>query len=63
GSPDDRTVGDLLLAAVALARAADVDPETALRTAAARLRDRGRAAEAGTTTVSDKPTQEQPPAP
>jgi tetrapyrrole methylase family protein/MazG family protein len=35
--PDD--VGDRLLALVAVARAADVDPETALRTAAARVRD------------------------
>jgi len=45
--PDDRTVGTLLLAAVGLARSADVDPETALRGAAARLRDRGRALELG----------------
>jgi len=43
--PEERTVGSLLLAAVGLARAADVDPETALRGAAARLRDRGRALE------------------
>lgn len=42
---DDASVGDLLLAAVALARLADVDPETALRGAAARLRDRARAVE------------------
>ena len=42
---DDESVGALLLAAVALARAADVDPETALRGAAARLRDRARAVE------------------
>ena len=41
---DDR-VGDLLLAAVAAARAADVDPEAALRSAAAHLRDRARAVE------------------
>ncbi|HEX7133349.1 MAG TPA: MazG nucleotide pyrophosphohydrolase domain-containing protein [Iamia sp.] len=39
--PDD--VGDQLLALVAVARARDVDPETALRTAAARLRDDVRA--------------------
>ncbi|MBX3284516.1 MAG: MazG family protein [Actinobacteria bacterium] len=45
-TPDDAALGDLLLAAVALARAADVDPETALRGAAARLRDRARVAEA-----------------
>ncbi len=41
-------VGDQLLALVHTARAADVDPETALRTAAARVRDRVRAAEAAT---------------
>lgn len=40
--PDD--LGDRLLALVAVARAADVDPETALRTAAARVRDEVRAA-------------------
>ena len=45
---DDHTVGTLLLAAVGLARSADVDPETALRGAAARLRDRGRAVEGST---------------
>jgi tetrapyrrole methylase family protein/MazG family protein len=45
--PDDDSVGALLLAAVALAREADVDPETALRGAAARLRDRARAIETG----------------
>ncbi|MCU1355274.1 MAG: putative MazG family protein [Acidimicrobiales bacterium] len=44
-SPDDETVGALLLAAVAMARAADVDPETALRAASARLRDRAKAVE------------------
>jgi tetrapyrrole methylase family protein/MazG family protein len=44
---DDESVGALLLSAVALARAADVDPETALRGAAARLRDRARAVETG----------------
>lgn len=43
--PGDATVGALLLAAVALARSADVDPETALRGAAAHLRDRARAIE------------------
>ncbi|CAN5527122.1 nucleoside triphosphate pyrophosphohydrolase [soil metagenome] len=42
----DETVGALLLAAVVLARASDVDPETALRTSAARLRDRAQALEA-----------------
>lgn len=36
---DEEAIGDLLLSAVALARGADVDPETALRAAAARLRD------------------------
>lgn len=45
--PADESVGALLLAAVALARAADVDPETVLRGAAARLRDRARAIETG----------------
>ena len=45
-SADDALVGELLLAAVALARSADVDPETALRAAAATLRDRGQAIEA-----------------
>ena len=40
--PDD--LGDQLLALVAVARARDVDPETALRTAAARVRDQVRAA-------------------
>lgn len=40
--PDD--LGDQLLALVAVARARDVDPETALRTAAARIRDQVRAA-------------------
>jgi tetrapyrrole methylase family protein/MazG family protein len=35
--PDD--LGDQLLALVAVARASDIDPETALRTSAARLRD------------------------
>jgi tetrapyrrole methylase family protein/MazG family protein len=43
--PDDGAVGDLLLAAVALARRGDVDPEAALRAAAGRLRDRARAVE------------------
>lgn len=43
--PDDQTIGNLLLAAVLTARAADVDPETALRNAAAGLRDRARAIE------------------
>ena len=42
---DEAAVGDLLLAAVALARNADVDPETALRAAAARLRDKAKAVE------------------
>jgi tetrapyrrole methylase family protein/MazG family protein len=40
--PDD--LGDQLLALVAVARARDVDPEAALRTAAARVRDQVRAA-------------------
>ncbi len=39
--PDD--LGDRLLALVAVAREADLDPEAALRTAAARLRDQVRA--------------------
>jgi MazG family protein len=43
--PADEAIGDLLLAAVALARTGDVDPEAALRGAAARLRDRARAIE------------------
>ena len=43
--PGDASVGALLLAAVGLARAADVDPETALRGAAAHLRDSARAVE------------------
>ncbi len=43
---DEAAVGALLLAAVGLARAADVDPETALRLAATHLRDRGMATEA-----------------
>lgn len=55
--PGDRTIGALLLAAVGLARAADVDPEAALRSAAARLRDRGRAAEAAGTTVASEPQE------
>lgn len=46
GDPDETSIGELLLAAVALARAADVDPETALRSAAGRLRDRARTLEA-----------------
>lgn len=45
--PDEATVGALLLAAVGLARSADVDPEAALRTAASTLRDRAMALEAG----------------
>ena len=40
--PDD--LGDRLLALVAVAREADIDPETALRTSAARLRDEVRRA-------------------
>lgn len=43
---DERTVGELLLAAVALARSGDVDPEGALRRAATRLRDRAQVIEA-----------------
>lgn len=45
--PDEAIIGTLLLAAVAMARQGDVDPETALRGAAARLRDRARTVEAG----------------
>ncbi len=41
---DADDLGDRLLALVAVARAADVDPETALRTSAARVRDQVRAA-------------------
>ena len=46
--PVDETLGGRLLALVAAARAADgdVDPETELRSAAARLRDRAKAIEA-----------------
>ncbi len=43
--PDDMTVGTMLLATVALARQGGIDPETALRAAASRLRTVGRAAE------------------
>jgi len=57
-SPDESSIGGLLLAAVNLARTAGVDPETSLRVAAARLRDRGRATEAGTTSVSNESEQE-----
>lgn len=60
-APTDHSVGELLLAAVNLARTADVDPETALRTAAARLRDRGRAAEVAATTVAPEALKEQIP--
>ncbi|WP_041941065.1 MULTISPECIES: nucleoside triphosphate pyrophosphohydrolase [Frankia] len=48
GRPDvaaDDVLGDLLVAVVALARAARVDPERALRTSARRFRDRLAAAE------------------
>ncbi len=38
GTPE-RIIGDLLFAAVALARQAGVDPEAALRTSARRFRD------------------------
>jgi len=41
---DADDLGDQLLALVAVARARDLDPETALRTAAARVRDRVRSA-------------------
>ena len=44
--PDAEKVGELLLAAVGLARAVDIDPEAATRAAAARLTDRGRRIEA-----------------
>ncbi|MCU1452640.1 MAG: putative MazG family protein [Acidimicrobiales bacterium] len=47
-SPEEVPLGELLLAVVALARARDVDPETALRGAAARLRETARAAEPAT---------------
>ena len=49
---DEGTIGALLLAAVGLARAADVDPESALRGAASRLRDRGMAVEAADPLIS-----------
>jgi uncharacterized protein YabN with tetrapyrrole methylase and pyrophosphatase domain len=42
---DIDTIGDLLLAVVALARRHGVDPEAALRSAARRFRDRVQAAE------------------
>ena len=42
---DESAVGDLLMAAVALARRGNVDPETALRAAATRLSDSARAVE------------------
>jgi tetrapyrrole methylase family protein/MazG family protein len=45
--PDEVIIGALLLAVVALARQGDVDPETTLRGAAARLRDGARAVEGG----------------
>ncbi len=45
--PGDDTIGALLLAAIGLARTADVDSESALRLAATRLRDRAQAVEAG----------------
>jgi XTP/dITP diphosphohydrolase len=43
---DAGDLGERLLALVATARRADLDPETALRAAAARVRDRVKAAEA-----------------
>lgn len=43
--PGEDTVGRLLMAAVALARTVDVDPEAALRRAADSLRDRAQALE------------------
>ncbi|MCL6538827.1 MAG: MazG family protein [Acidothermus sp.] len=51
---DDRSIGDLLLAVVALAEAAGVDAESALREAARRLRDRILAAEEETNPQADK---------
>ncbi|CAN5760225.1 nucleoside triphosphate pyrophosphohydrolase [soil metagenome] len=45
--PDEVIVGGVLLAAVALARQGDIDPETALRHAAGRLREGARAVEDG----------------
>ena len=44
---DDESIGDLLMAVVALARAARVDPEAALRAAARRYRGSVHAAEGG----------------
>ncbi len=43
----DEAIGRLLLAVVAVARAADIDPEAALRAAAARLRSAAQAVEGG----------------
>ena len=45
GDPSEANVGELLLAAVALSRSADIDPEGALRAAASHLRDRARSLE------------------
>jgi uncharacterized protein YabN with tetrapyrrole methylase and pyrophosphatase domain len=44
--PSGDVVGDLLLAVVGVARANDIDPETALRAAAVRVRDAAHAIEA-----------------
>jgi tetrapyrrole methylase family protein / MazG family protein len=59
----DAPVGDRLLALVAAARDADpdLDPETALRAAAARLRDRARAIEAQLPFSSPEPGATPPP--
>ena len=56
--PNHHTIGQLLLSAVSLARTAGVDPEAALRVAAAELRRRGQEVEAAGTTVSNEPIQE-----
>ncbi|HEY4377519.1 MAG TPA: MazG family protein, partial [Acidimicrobiales bacterium] len=44
-SPDEAAIGDVLAALVAVARRHDIDPETALRRCAARLRDTASALE------------------
>jgi tetrapyrrole methylase family protein/MazG family protein len=44
-TPTDESIGALLQAAVALARSADIDPETALRTAAATLKTKAQSLE------------------
>ncbi|MEQ8718623.1 MAG: MazG family protein [Acidimicrobiales bacterium] len=50
--PDETALGEVLVAAVALARLVDVDPESALRTAADRLRSEAREREASSEAAS-----------